>query len=84
MAGGKVRVAIPTKAECERIRPIIRRVFASAGVTGARIETVPFGGLRVHAEMSGETVVKVTDALFAQGVVIVTLRPGEWRFAIRK
>ena len=82
MAGS--RVEIPDKAECRRLRPIIRSAFVAAGVKFGRIANVPFGGLKVVADIPELKRDALTKRLFEQGIVIVGLVPGEWHFAVRK
>ena len=82
MAGG--RVEIPDKAECRRLRPIIRSAFVAAGVKLGRIANVPFGGLKVAADIPEPKRDALTKSLFEKGIIIVGLVPGEWHFAVRK
>ena len=82
MAGS--RVEIPDKAECRRLRPIIRSAFVAAGVKSGRIANVPFGGLKVMADIPALKLDVLTKSLFEKGIVIVGLVPGEWHFAVRR
>ena len=84
MAGGKVRVAIPTKEEGERISPIIAQEFAKAGAGCVRVEAVPFGGVGTEAGISGDAARQVAASLYEYGIVMVGLRPGVWRFVVKR
>lgn len=84
MAKDRSRVEIPDKAECRRLRPIISDAFARAGVRRGRIASVPFGGLKVIADIPDLKKDGLTRDLFEHGIVIVGLVPGEWHFAVRK
>ena len=60
------------------------RVRRAAGVKLGRIANVPFGGLKVVADIPELKRDALTKRLFEQGIVIVGLVPGEWHFAVRK
>ena len=58
--------------------------FVAAGVKLGRIANVPFGGLKVAADIPEPKRDALTKSLFEKGIIIVGLVPGEWHFAVRK
>jgi len=80
----QANVAIPTRSEARQIIPVIREELAKAGVEDARVEEIPTGGVKAWTSVPAEVQQEVRNALFAHGVVIVPIRPGEWGFAVRR
>jgi len=80
----EANVALPTPDEVKRIKPLIAKELAAAGVTEVWFDEPLAGGLKATAQIPAEKQRNLQDALFAHGIVIVATGAGEWGFAVRR
>ena len=76
-------VALPTAEEIEKITPIIKEVFAKHNIRIEKLGPNPYGGIVAEARIPIGKISDVRNALFVQGIVLVSVQAG-WGFAVRR
>ena len=83
MNGMQERIELPTGQEVEQVMGIIREEFARAGVTLDSLTERPEGGIIAKALMTTGVRMKLVNALFGHGILMVSLG-GDYGFAVRR
>ena len=73
---------LPTAEEIEKVTPIIKDEFVKHGIEIEKIGPHPYGGLVAEARIPVGKIGEMRNALFAHGIVLVSVQAG-WGFAIR-
>ena len=79
----RASVALPNAGEIETITPIIKEEFAKHGIKIEKIGPHPYGGLVAEARIPVGKIGEMRNALFAQGIILVSVQSG-WGFGVRR
>ena len=76
-------VGLPNAEEIEKITPIIKDEFGKQNIRIEKIGPHPYGGLVAEARIPVGKIGEMRNALFAQGIILVSVQSG-WGFGVRR